>query len=110
MTANKDFWNRLPKDVQNIMLEVAADFEEKTGSNNKERYGTDIVKLKGGLATVKELGPKVRLEWAQSLKDWPQTYANELEKEGLPAKQVLNLALESAEKHGYKWPVRYVIK
>ena len=110
MTANLDFWNGLPKEVQDIVLEVAADFEEKTGSNNKERYGSDIEKLKGGLATVKELGPDVRLEWAMSLKDWPQAYANELEAEGLPAKQVLNLALESAEKHGYKWPVRYVIK
>ena len=37
-------------------------------------------------------------------------FANELEKEGLPAKEVLNLVLDSAEKHGYKWPVRYVIK
>ena len=37
-------------------------------------------------------------------------WANELEKEGLPAKKVLNLVLESAEKYGYKWPVRYVIK
>ena len=110
MTANLDFWNGLPKEVQDIMLEVAADFEEKTGTNNKERYGSDIEKLKGGLAKVKELGPDVRLEWAQSLKDWPQAYANELEAEGLPAKQVLNLALDSAEKHGYKWPVRYVIK
>lgn len=110
LTVNLDFWKSLPKEVQDIMLEVASDFEEKTGSNNKERYGSDVEKLKGGLATVKELGPEVRLEWAQSLKDWPQAYANELEAEGLPAKQVLNLALESAEKHGYKWPVRYVIK
>ncbi len=110
LTANLDFWNGLPKEVQDIMLEVAADFEEKTGSNNKERYGSDIEKLKAGLATVKELGPDVRLEWAQSLKDWPQAYANELEAEGLPAKQVLNLALESAEKHGYTWPIRYVVK
>jgi C4-dicarboxylate-binding protein DctP len=110
LTANLDFWNRLPKDVQDIMLEVSADYEELTGSNNKERYGKDVVALKGGLATVKELGPQVRLEWAKSLKDWPQAYADELEKEGLPAKKVLNLVLQSAEKHGYKWPVRYEIK
>jgi len=110
LTVNLDFWKGLPKEVQDILLEVAADFEEKTGSNNKARYGSDIEKLKGGLATVKELGPEVRLEWAQSLADWPQAYANELEAEGLPAKQVLNLALEAAEKHGYKWPVRYVVK
>jgi TRAP-type C4-dicarboxylate transport system substrate-binding protein len=110
LTANLDFWSKLPKEVQDIVLEVAKDYEQLTGSNNKERYGQDVTKLKGGLATVKVLDPKVRLEWAQSLKDWPQAYANELEKEGLPAKKVLNLVLDSAEKHGYTWPVRYVIK
>jgi TRAP-type C4-dicarboxylate transport system substrate-binding protein len=110
LTANMDFWNGLPKDVQEIMAEVSADFEELTGSNNKERYATDVEKLKGGLATVKELGPDVRLAWAQSLKDWPQSYANELEKEGLPAKKIMNLILDSAEKYGYEWPVRYVVK
>lgn len=110
MTANLDFWNGLPKEVQEIMAEVASDFEQKTGSNNKERYGSDVEKLKGGLATVKELGPDVRLAWAQSLADWPQSYADELEKEGLPAKKVMNIVLDSAEKYGYKWPVRYVVK
>ena len=29
---------------------------------------------------------------------------------GLPASQVLKLALEEAEKLGHKWPVRYQIK
>lgn len=110
LTANLQFWNKLPKEVQDIMLEVAADYEELTGSNNKERYGKDLETLQGGLAEVKELPADVRLEWAMSLKDWPQQYADELEKEGLPAKEVLNLVLDSAEKYGYKWPVRYVIK
>lgn len=110
LTANLDFWKKLPKEVQDIVLEVAKDYEELTGSNNKERYNQDIDKLKGGLAKVKVLDPEVRKEWAQSLKDWPQQYANELEAQGLPAKKVLNLVLDSAEKHGYEWPVRYVIK
>jgi C4-dicarboxylate-binding protein DctP len=33
-----------------------------------------------------------------------------LEKQGLPAVKVLNLTLQAAEKHGYKWPVRYKIE
>ena len=110
LTINKDTWSRLPKDVQPILLEVAHEFEMKTGSNNKERYGKDIEKLKGGLAKVKELDPSVRKEWALSLKDWPQSHANELKKEGLPVVKTLNTVLDSAEKHGYTWPVRYVVK
>jgi TRAP-type C4-dicarboxylate transport system substrate-binding protein len=110
LTINKDTWNRLPADVKPILLEVARDYEERTGSNNKERYQQDIAKLKGGLAKLKEIDPKVRLEWAQSLKDWPQLHANELKKQGLPVVKVLNTVLESAEKRGYNWPVRYVVK
>ncbi len=110
LTINKNSWNKLPKDVQPILLEVARAYEEKTGTNNKERYDSDIAKLKGGLAKVKEIDPAVRLEWAQSLKDWPQAHANELKKQNLPVVKVLNTVLDSAEKRGYKWPVRYVVK
>jgi C4-dicarboxylate-binding protein DctP len=110
LTINKASYNRLPKDVQPILREVAAAYEEKTGSNNKERYGSDIAKLKGGLAKVKELDASVRRDWAMSLKDWPQSHANTLKKDGLPVVKALNTALESAEKQGYQWPVRYVVK
>ena len=110
LTMNKNSWSKLPPEVQKIIREVAADFEELTGSNNKERYQSDIDKLKGGLAKVKTLDAAVRKEWAQSLKDWPQQHADDLKKQGLPVVKALNTALEAAEKRGYEWPVRYVIK
>jgi C4-dicarboxylate-binding protein DctP len=108
LTINMRTWKKLPPDVQKIVLEVAHDYELLTGTNNKERYGSDIEKLKK-LIKVKQLPDSVRKEWAESLKDWPQQHADTLEKQGLPAVQVLNLALAAAEKHGYKWPVRYKI-
>jgi TRAP-type C4-dicarboxylate transport system substrate-binding protein len=108
LTINLNTWNKLPKDVQAVVLEVAKEFEELTGSNNKERYGADVEKLKT-LIKVKQLPDDVRKEWADSLKDWPQQHAMELEKQGLPAVQVLNLALNAAEKYGYTWPVRYKV-
>jgi C4-dicarboxylate-binding protein DctP len=108
LTINLNTWKKLPKDVQAIMLEVARDYEELTGSNNKERYTKDIETLKG-LIKVKQLPDAVRADWAASLKDWPQQHAMELEKQGLPAVKVLNLTLAAAEKYGYKWPVRYKV-
>lgn len=110
LTINKNTWNRLPKDVQPILRQVARDFEQKTGTNNKERYDQDVAKLRNGLAKVRELPEQVRQDWAQALKDWPQEHANELKKQGLPVVKVLNTVLDSAEKRGYRWPVRYVIK
>ena len=110
LTINMDTWKRLPKDVQDIMLEVAADFEEQTGSVNEAKYDKDIEKLIELGTKVRELPATVRAEWANSLTEWPQVKADELDAQGLPASQVLKLALETAEKLGYEWPNRYQIK
>lgn len=109
LTINMRTWNRLPADVQEILLEVAADFEQLTGSNNLARYSADVDALRK-LITVKELGPNVRAAWANSLRDWPREMAAELDAQGLPATEVLEKALASAEKFGYTWPVRYEIQ
>lgn len=57
-----------------------------------------------------EISDEVRQDWAESLQDWVQATAIDLEGQGLPAKQVMNLVLESAEARGYDWPVRYSIE
>ena len=106
LTINLEKWNSLPSDVQEIMLEVAADFELLTGSHNLARYEGDVEKLRE-LITVKQLGPEVRLEWAQSLAGWPAEKATELDAQGLPATEVLSAALASAVRHGYEFPVAY---
>jgi hypothetical protein len=109
LTINLDTWNRLPEEVQEIMLEVAADFEEEVGRVNRERYERDIETLRG-LINVNEIDDAVRQEWAESLSDWPQQIANELDARGLPASEVLKLTLDAAEKHGHEWPYRYEIE
>lgn len=110
LTINKNRWNRLPKEVQAIILEVAKEYEAKTGTVNEENYPKQLEQLKGFGVNVKQVPDSVRVEWANSLKGWPQEKATELDKAGMPASQVLKLTLEEAEKLGHKWPVRYEIK
>jgi len=110
LTMNKARFAKLPKDVQAIIVEVAKEFEAKTGSVNEENYPKQLVQLKELGVNVKKVPDSVRVEWANSLKDWPQTMATDLDAKGLPASQVLKLTLEGAEKMGHKWPVRYSIK
>jgi TRAP-type C4-dicarboxylate transport system substrate-binding protein len=109
LTINMDTWNKLPKEVQDIVLETAKDFEEQVGKVNRARYEKDINTLRS-LIKVNQIDASVRADWAQQLKDWPQTIASELDGKGLPASQVLKLTLEAAEKHGHKWPYRYQVK
>jgi TRAP-type C4-dicarboxylate transport system substrate-binding protein len=110
LTFNKARWSKLPDDVKAVIAEVAKEYEARTGTVNKENYPKQLETLKAAGATVKAVNDAVRLEWAGSLKGWPQEKATELDKAGLPASQVLKLALEEAEKLGHKWPVRYEIK
>jgi TRAP-type C4-dicarboxylate transport system substrate-binding protein len=110
ITVNSARWAKLPKDVQNIILEVGREYEARTGTVNKENYPKQIEQLKSFGTTVKTVPNSVRVDWANSLKGWPQEKATELDKAGLPASQVLKLALEEAEKLGHKWPVRYQVK
>lgn len=110
LTINKNRWNRLPKEVQQILREVGREYEKRTGTVNEENYPKQLEQLKSVGATVRQLPDSVRADWAQSLKGWPQEKATELDKAGLPASRVLKLALEEAEKLGHKWPVRYQVK
>ena len=110
LTINKARFAKLPKDVQDIVIEVAKEFEGKTGSVNEENYPKQLAQLKTLGVNVNAVNDALRVEWANSLKGWPQEKANELDKAGMPATQVLKLALEEAEKLGHKWPVRYSIK
>ena len=110
LTINKARMARLPKDVQAIIIEVAKEYEAKTGTVNQENYPKQIAQLKSMGVNVKSVPEAVRLEWANSLKDWPQAMATDLDAKGLPGTQVLKITLEEAEKLGHKWPVRYVIK
>ena len=109
LTVNNRFWKSLPAEVKPIIQEVADRYSDQTGTFNKIGYKKDMDWLRKNI-TVNDLPASVRLDWAKRLKDWPQQYANELEKKGYPAKAILNATLDAAEKVGYKWPVRYVIK
>jgi C4-dicarboxylate-binding protein DctP len=110
LTFNKAKWNRLPDDVKAIIAEVGREYEDRTGTVNKENYPKQLEQLKAAGATVRQLPDSVRVDWANSLKGWPQERATELDKGGMPGSQVLKTAVEEAEKLGHKWPVRYQVK
>ena len=110
LTINSARWAKLPKDVQDIILEVAKEYEAKTGSVNKENYPKQIAELKSHGVNVRAMPENVRVDWAKSLAVWPAQKAKELDAAGLPGTLVLETALKAAEDNGHKWPVRYSTK
>ena len=110
LTINSARWEKLPKEVQAIIAEVAKEYEAKTGTVNKENYPKQIADLKTHGVNVKAVSDKVKADWANSLAAWPAQKAKELDAAGLPGSQVLEIAIKAAEDNGHKWPVQYKIK
>jgi TRAP-type C4-dicarboxylate transport system substrate-binding protein len=110
LTINTARWNKLPKEVQDIIVEVAREYEDRTGTVNKADYPKQMEAIKKAGGVVRQLPEKVRQDWAESLTAWPAQKAKELDAKGLPASQVLDLTLKTAEEMGHKWPVRYKLK
>ena len=110
LTINSARWAKLPKEVQDIILEVAKEYEVRTGTVNEENYPKQLEELKKFNVNVRKLPDSVTEDWAKSLQNWPKEKAKELDGQGLPGTEVLQIALEAAEKAGHKWPVRYGVK
>jgi C4-dicarboxylate-binding protein DctP len=110
LTVNTARWNRLPKEVQEVIAEVAKEYEARTGTFNEENYPKQLEQLRGFGVDVRKLPEAVQVDWAKSLAAWPKQMAQDLDKKGLPATEVLSIALEAAEKAGHKWPLRYEVK
>ncbi len=110
VTINNARFKKLPKEVQDIIVEVGREYEALTAKVSDDDYPKQLDAIKAGGAAINSVPDSVRIEWAKSLIKWPQEKANELNAKGLPASQVLRMVVEEAEKLGYKWPVRYEIK
>ena len=111
LTVNLARWNKLPKEVQDIILQVAKEYEAQDRHCEQGGLPEADRRAEGARQSiVRTLPEKVRQEWANSLAAWPAQKAKELDAKGLPGTQVLEATLQAAEDHGYKWPVRYKIK
>ena len=109
MTVNSRTWKKLPKEVQDIVLEVAKEYEfrqaESLDRNNKEA----LAEL-GKVAKVTAVAPAARVEWAKGLKDWPNQMAQEAKRSGMPAPAILSAYLKHLKEAGVETPVPYVIQ
>jgi TRAP-type C4-dicarboxylate transport system substrate-binding protein len=110
ITMNKARLQKLPREVQDIIVAVGREYEAMTAKSSDEDYPKLLDTMKSNGVNVKTVPEGVRIDWAKSLTKWPQERADELNGKGLPASQVLRMVVEEAEKLGYKWPVRYEIK
>ena len=110
LDVNLDSFNKLPKEIQDILVETARDMEVKSGPFTQEVYDRYLGIIEKNGAVIVKFPESERKAWAEALATWPNERAGEIEKEtGAPMKQTLKTFLTAVEQQGYTWPVRYKV-
>jgi hypothetical protein len=68
LTMNKARFAKLPKEVQDIILEVGREYEARTGTVNLENYPRQLEQLRANGVNVKKITDSARSDWANALK------------------------------------------
>ena len=106
---NKRSFDKLPADVQKIILEVGRAYEDQAGETLNGRQEAGLKGLKEVGANIKTLGDDARSGWASSLAAFPNQQAKEADSRGMPGTEVMKAYLQAVSDAGYEWPYEYKI-
>jgi len=89
VTINRDTWNELPGAVKAVIQQAAYDYRDELALETDRRAEASRKEfvLQGG--TITALTLEQRKAWANGLPNLAQEWAEDLEKRGLPGKQIL---------------------
>ncbi len=102
--------NGLPKEVQNIILELAHDTEVFGGKYTRDMVNKyeNIIKEKGAKIIV--VDDTQRQAWANALKATPGKLAHQFDRQAnIPMSATMNAYIAATQAAGFKWPVQYKI-
>ncbi len=103
LTINKDTWDSLSPDVQNILVEVGKEWEQELGQRTADLQNAAIEKMKGEDVNVWEPTAEQRKAWADSLGNLPKERYAEIEQAGQPAEAIYEY-IRLLKEAGYEFP------
>jgi len=109
ITINKDTWKKLPKQVQDIMLEVGKEYTEVESKAAAEKALKSVDTMKAAGATVRSLSDAEKVKWANALPDIPNQRTAEINKAGQPG-QAVGAYIKALKEAGVKLPRDWTIK
>ena len=105
VTVNNRRFNRLPKEVQDIFIEVGRDMEAKAGPFTTELVAKILKVLKEKGVKIVSVSDSEREAWSKMLVDEPAKIAKKFEAESkLPVTEVMKAYIAATESLGHKWP------
>jgi len=104
ITINKDVFKKLPKEVQDIFVEVGQEYIEEAGkiANDMDEKGLQHM-IDNGLKVV-ELKPGEKEKYADMMPNMAKTWAESADKAGYNGTKIMKRYLELLAESGYKLP------
>ncbi len=110
LTMNMRSFNKMPPEVQIILIEVGQGYEKQAGIslNARQKAGLDGLAKVG--AKLKTLPEAARAGWAKSLASFPSRQAKDADGRGMPGTEVMKSYIDAVNASGYKWPHAYTVE
>ncbi|MCC6006097.1 MAG: C4-dicarboxylate TRAP transporter substrate-binding protein [Rhodobacteraceae bacterium] len=100
LTINLDVWNRLPEDVQNVMLEVASEYQSRTAQAYVDSGARSLAAAEEAGATVADFPEEERAKLAAMLPNIAREWAAGLDQRGLPGTRALETYIRLSQEAG----------
>ena len=101
---NRDVWDSLPADLQQLMKDVADEAVDLNASLILERRNIAIDDWEALGITRHDMPDEERTKWANALEDIPGNWIGEMEDKGLPGRDVMIGYIEILEELGHTFP------
>lgn len=106
---NLDTFNGLPEDVQQIVVELGEEFEQRTPERVREDTEQAVQTMKDAGTNMSVFPRDQRVQWAEALPNIPNDRAQEANEQGLPGTKVMRDYLTFMEEEGYDAPRDWTI-
>ncbi len=101
VTANKDYWNKLPDEVKNAILEVSVAYRDHLAEMAMERAKESYDAYVAAGGTIIEMDAETRTAWANSMPDIAAEWAKDLDSKGSDGSGMLKAYLAKLEASGH---------
>jgi TRAP-type C4-dicarboxylate transport system substrate-binding protein len=103
ITMNRNTWRKLPKEIQEIFLEVGREYTKVQTEASQTKGEQAIQSMKNAGTNVRELSWEEKVKWANALTNIPKEKADEIRKAGLPG-EVVFAYIQNLKELGVKFP------
>lgn len=101
-------FNKLPQEVQKILVDTAEDFTVKETAYLMDERGKSAKIMKDAGTNFYEMPNEEKIKWANMMENLPEKFIREATAKGWPGAEIVKTAIKLNEAEGVKYPRQWV--